>query len=378
MASWTNVAAFTLQWNTGGYWEMELSGLGNNQGTSVFDSNVHVWSCSPDLVVDSLRSNGRYNGLSAGAMSQPGAGGNNWFVGSRAGSGRFWKGYVKHVVLYSRRLTPWEHYNVARYLAADAGLTVTPHVPTDVTGIKFWTAADDLALTDGASALQLTDKSGLGNDLTQATAALRATWWSKACRGLPAFRFNGTSQFYERSVSTGFAGLRAMSAAAIVSPPQPSTQWNGADGNPPNKGPVISVGTPSFPGSTFNAFWGISNTMRCGVQIHSGANLNSVRDLHAAPWSADDVMVWLARSDWLAQTGQFYRDGVAAGDKVYADQPPAIQSGTLKIRVGQGDPNTAPLNYYPGDLVEVVLGGSSWSDLERLIIEDYLRRRILV
>lgn len=89
-----------------------------------------------------------------------------------------------------------------------------PCDPSDIAGMQLWLKADSLALSDNDPVSTWVDSSGSGNDATQA-GALRPTYKTNQINGLPAVRFNGTSQYLN---SNAAADHLPLSIFAIVNP----------------------------------------------------------------------------------------------------------------------------------------------------------------
>ena len=71
--------------------------------------------------------------------------------------------------------------------------TVDSFLPTDLTGLQCWVAANLITgLADGDAVTTWTDLSGNGNSPTQGTAARRPTYRTAIHNGLPVVRFDGT------------------------------------------------------------------------------------------------------------------------------------------------------------------------------------------
>ncbi len=66
-------------------------------------------------------------------------------------------------------------------------------LPTDISGIKLWLAANrGLNLSDGDPVGTWPDQSGNGNDATQGTGAAKPTYKTNILNGKPIVRFDGT------------------------------------------------------------------------------------------------------------------------------------------------------------------------------------------
>lgn len=91
--------------------------------------------------------------------------------------------------------TTWEGYNIT------GNLSVSPILPTDLAGLMFWGAADDLnngapLPSDGTSINTWFDKSGLGNNLTS-TGSARPLFHINIQNSLPGVLYDGISQFMQ-------------------------------------------------------------------------------------------------------------------------------------------------------------------------------------
>jgi hypothetical protein len=167
---------------------------------------------------------------------------------------------------------------IARALEAEAAA----FAPTDITGLKLWLDASQLALADNADVYTWSDMSGLGNDVTARVGVDNPpTFKTGIQNGLPVIRFNrADSELLFRTASVGtvahvfavakyngatFINYDAMiggtselllignlgSTVMYPAPNTPTYYYNGADSTATRQGPMnafvvlgLSVATP--------------------------------------------------------------------------------------------------------------------------------------
>lgn len=329
------------------------------QGVASYLSGAGFWangvtristvSYDAALALGHLRT-GRY--LSATTTGAPAVSAEAIRVGFRNGgvANEHVKADIHDILIFNRLLTPWERFNVERYLSTKYGLTLTPHVPTDVTGLKLWVRAESLALSDGARIAQWNDESGQGNHLTQATQALQPTYWSKASTGLPAVRCDGVDDF----MTAAFTLAPPFTLAGIINPLSPvppaveAQAFLAAGGN-----------TPDWP--TFRRLE--PDTLVYYDGLNPPNKLGLTQDAPHLVYLNADATVGNA---YLALDGSLGAAGSILGRTWNS------------VRMGARDPASGFPEYGNVDHTEWLIIDHSLSAKERLTVEDYLRRRILV
>lgn len=94
---------------------------------------------------------------------------------------------------------------------------VAPFSPDDISDLKLWLDANDAATItkDGGNLVsQWDDKSGEGNNVSQATPSQQPLWVDAVQNGLPIIRFDGVNDFLKRSTYVG--GVLAQPNTAFV------------------------------------------------------------------------------------------------------------------------------------------------------------------
>lgn len=107
-----------------------------------------------------------------------------------------------------------------------------PWTPLSISGCKLWAAARlEVGLSDGDAVETWTDQSGLGNNLTQATAGNKPIYKTAILNGHPIIRFDGTDDHF--TLANVLSGASAGEVFLVVKidndPPGNSNQsglWN--------------------------------------------------------------------------------------------------------------------------------------------------------
>ena len=105
------------------------------------------------------------------------------------------------------KLTPEPKYKL-NTVGFFGGAQSSAFLPTDVSGLKVWLDASDASTItkDGGDAVSAwDDKTTESNDFAQATGSDQPLWVDSVLNSLPVIRFDGTSDFMQRTTWTGGA-----------------------------------------------------------------------------------------------------------------------------------------------------------------------------
>lgn len=304
------------------------------------DTSWRVWTVEVGEL-GSVRTQGRFD-----VAYQPTGYGGKPFnsgavnIGSRVAAQRPWKGYIRAVLFWNRALSAIEKYNLERYYGVKRGITITPHVPTDVVGTRFWSRADSLALAAGASVPQWDDSSGYANHITEPQADFRPTWWDRAVLGLPAVRFSAHRLSRDTLTIT-----------------QPSMFFFCGTIDPPPDG--VAGFLYDHMGNGARQASVIYPTQ---ISMYAGGEPKWDMAFPTGPLVLSEA--------YNSTTSKLYRNGV-----VVAPTQDAGPLGLGSLRLGMRFTDNFPV---AADYVDTVLVSGDASDLSRLKIEDYLLRRILL
>jgi len=99
-------------------------------------------------------------------------------------------------------------------------------LPTDVAGLKVWIDVDDNStITESGGVIsQIDDKSGEGNDLSQATVGLRPLLITAEHNGKDTMRFDGTDDHIERTTFVGGALTQPNTVFIVCTMPSASVE----------------------------------------------------------------------------------------------------------------------------------------------------------
>lgn len=90
-------------------------------------------------------------------------------------------------------------------------------LPVPQSGLSLWLRGDFGPIVTGSNVTQWSDLSGTGNNAVQATSTKQPTLVNAAINGLPAVKFNGTSQYL--GLTSGLSNLTTgASIFAVISP----------------------------------------------------------------------------------------------------------------------------------------------------------------
>jgi hypothetical protein len=117
---------------------------------------------------------------------------NGIFVGSHTqGNVDMWKGYINEILVYDKVLSTQERQQVENYLTNKWSF-----LPSDISDLGLWLDSSDAStITESLGSVSAwNDKSGNGNNFTQAVLANQPTTGSRTINGLNVLDFNGTTE----------------------------------------------------------------------------------------------------------------------------------------------------------------------------------------
>jgi len=233
--------------------------------------------------------------------------------------------------------------------------TSTPTtVPPPATGLQTWYKADQGVTSSGGLVSSWGDTSGHNNNATQSTSANQPSLVANSLNGLPVIHFNGSSTqlALTRPISSDFTIVVEFRSSQLFGS---GTQWyNGA-------------------GLVDGEVSGVANDF--GLSLNQGRVLGGTGspDTTASSASASyaDSNAHTAVFKRVAATGalSLYVDGqlvgTATGGKQQLTSPPRLVLGSLQTN----------LNYFSGDIAEVLIYSQALSDTDRQTVENYLRNK---
>ncbi len=233
-----------------------------------------------------------------------------------------------------------------------------PWTPSRLGGaIQLWLDATDSTTltTTSSSVTQWRDKSGYGNNASQATAALQPTLTSTAINGLPALSFASDQLEIPSLVLTG-QGHSFFAAATMTA----STSNNGRLLSSRNLGESgDALGATSWTilmrnasAATLNSFYNFA-----GLTLTSGANIT-----YGTPFIAD--------AEFNAGIRLFV-NGIQGGANTATDTVSANLNTTAGVRIGNDMESGSAGQYWNGFIGEIIYG-KNLSDAEEQLIRGYL------
>ena len=233
--------------------------------------------------------------------------------------------------------------------------TSTPTtVPPPATGLQTWYKADQGVTSSGGLVSSWGDTSGHNNNAIQGTSANQPSLVANSLNGLPVIHFNGSS--------TQLALTRPISADFTIVVEFRSSQ------------------TQSFGGGQWYNGAGLVDGEVSGVVNDFGLSLNQGRVL-GGTGSPDTTASSTSASyaDNNAHTAVFKRTGGAlslyvdgqlvstptTGGTQQLTSPPRLVLGSLQTNV----------DYFSGDIAEVLIYSQALSDTDRQTVESYLRNK---
>jgi hypothetical protein len=244
-------------------------------------------------------------------------------------------------------------------IASSGGETVaeTPFSPSDISGLTVWLKSDSgtSSTTDEGAISTWSDQSGNGNHFTQATGGNQPTYETTGINGKPVVNFDGSNDYMERNLSS-FGTIFVVSRMSSVTSFKAMVGGRGTTGTPFDAlllGPNGTGSNPSF---------------RWGIGAGSALELTGLNG---------DIVVnspFIAVGEKTGTTStsmRFWWNGSLRDSDTSASAPIAMD----KMVVGAGHYNDNVVDFWPGDIAEVILYDSSLTELQRINVEDYLAER---
>lgn len=162
----------------------------------------------------SIYQNAPFAPIVAGTTGAGAVGGASCSIGASTGPSNFFNGTIAEVLVYNSVLSAAQLRQVFAYLQgkyALANVTLDFVNPLSIAGNMMWLNASNVTLGTPPAVASMTDLSGHGNTVVQATPSLQPNLIASAINGLPGVQGNGTTQFLKTA-----AGLSAVPLAMFA------------------------------------------------------------------------------------------------------------------------------------------------------------------
>ena len=242
--------------------------------------------------------------------------------------------------------------------------TVNPpynYKPTFVASSRLWLDANFLeGLSDTDPITTITDRSGQGNDATQATAAKKPTYETNEMKGRPVARYDGVDDYlaaaHDTSLDMGTSDFTVWMVLRF-------------DGNPPSREDLLTQQTNDN-NEGFTLY--LSNAGRVRAIIGNGAsNVGSANDGASIANNAPHiVIVTYDRDGNMAR----FVDGASYGADIDISSFSADDLNAIHDVVVGARGNTAG-RFFEGDLPECGIHRHLFNAGERRRLEKYLGRK---
>jgi len=227
----------------------------------------------------------------------------------------------------------------------------TSTVPTS--GLTCWYKADNGAILSSGSVTSWIDVSGSGSTASQTMSSAQPTYNSSAINGLPAVVFNGSSDYF--NMPAGFSNFASGVSIFVVANPTASSPYynNIFDfANTSNYGvSALSLVQPTGTTLTFELF-------------DSGGNVTSVASSSAV--TIGSYKLFEVTQDGTA-TGTMYTNAVQIAQNTAMSSTSSLNPNYnfLASQVGG-------VNFFTGDIAEVLIYNRLLTNSQRLGVEQYL------
>ncbi|MFC2087832.1 Calx-beta domain-containing protein, partial [Bacteroidota bacterium] len=217
----------------------------------------------------------------------------------------------------------------------------------DTSNNKLWIRAEDLSLSNNDPVASWIDTSGNDNDFSQSTGSLQPSYHTSQINGYPTVRFDGSDLLTAPDIISGNIGRTLF----IV------TKMNTGGGT--YDGLILSLDYPNGGAGSGTAF---SVTPEVGLRVsgnkvfNEGLGTSNYRILTMSLAAGIDVTAT-----------EIYLDGTAGTES--SSSSATINTGSNGTALGYSD---HVVEYYNGDISEVIIYNTELNDAQRTIIENYL------
>ena len=209
--------------------------------------------------------------------------------------------------------------------------------PASIAGLQLWLDASQIAgLNDGDAVATWSDRSGNGNNATQATASKRFTYQTGEINGLPIVRGDGIDDFFDVTTPLNLTDYTVFAVVKRAAGSQ--SVLAGAEG-------------------AGQSYMGIFTTFGATLQNENGSFAGNI--------ASDPAVAALLRFSASSGNASFGLDG---SDTAFA----SAVTGSFRFgRIG----SRASGQYFAGDLGEVVIYNTALGLVNRQLVESYLRTK---
>lgn len=226
-----------------------------------------------------------------------------------------------------------------------ARTSINRFLPSDISGLKLWLDADDLATItkDGSDLVsQWDDKSGEGNDVSQATGSKQPLWVDSVQNGRPIIRFDAVDDFLNRTTFVNGALSQTNTIFIVAKMPPNSTNDNG----------VVFDGETSRHLFLHLGVAGVSDYF-----IFAGTNLTATTTVDST-----NILLYTLVFNSSSSSLRKSKTGILSGD---------AGTGTFN-GVTLGAPTTLTDSFSDPDIAEMLVYNAALSTADRDTVEDHL------
>jgi len=309
------------------------------------------------------------NGVADGTTSRTftAATGPTYISSWAVNSAYYINGYISQVMFYNTALTAaqvLQNYNASR----GRYVGTLPFTPTDISGLSAWFDADDprtlfsdtsgttRATTDGNSVALWVDKSGNGRNASQSTASFCPVIKTSVQNNRNVIRFDGSNDFFALP-----AGNYGDSLTCFI-----VYKWTMAS-TPGNAGYLYAFAGAVSPKQKLNVMYmnGSQPTYYLGERTNTSYIANTSKDIFringttfASPYGATNLATY-DEGSFLTLTSF---GAIGSG-------------GALNDNTIGADKNTSAIQWFTGDMAEIIVYNSVLSSTNRIKVEQYLQNK---
>lgn len=234
--------------------------------------------------------------------------------------------------------------------------------PSDIAGLRLWTQADNLVLSNDDPVSTWADLSGNSNDFTS-TTTLRPLYKTNIQNGKPVVRFDGVNDFMEKATPTGLDGGTGMTIFIIMKNPAITLNCLLAKWDYQTQG--------SWMWTTFSTD---------ETRMYTATVLNDGGSAYNTTTNADMTntfylleMVYDGSQGTAANRVKIYKNTTLSTVSATGTLVTSLLSATSTLKVGRAGGSLGW--YFTGDIGEVLIYDSALSDVNRGLVETYINGR---
>lgn len=227
--------------------------------------------------------------------------------------------------------------------------------PNQIAGLSLWLRADTNYVLSGSDVSQWNDCSGNNNNASQNVSASKPLWLGNILNGNPVLNFDGLNDFFNGSI---ISNINNSSLSIFI-------VANGLAYNGSNASPLFGINC--YPNQFYFSRSSISQSLNIlNTDVYGNGLMSTINSLPNTGFSYK-IFEYLKS---IYNISHIYVNGTFSDSTANGLQVGAFTNGNYYIGLGNGG---CYIDYYHGNIAEIIIYTHPLTDNERISIERYLR-----